>query len=105
MPFPWTEHFAYYASPIKLFEYMVSRRAIVASDLPAFSDVIADGESALLVPPSDVDALAAAIIRLRDDSALREQLAECAYERVMAHYTWAARAQAILKKVMTDEPD
>jgi glycosyltransferase involved in cell wall biosynthesis len=25
MPFPWTTHFAYYASPIKLFEYMASR--------------------------------------------------------------------------------
>jgi glycosyltransferase involved in cell wall biosynthesis len=103
MPFPWTDHFAYYASPIKLFEYMASRRAIVASDLPAFADVIADGESALLIPPSDVNALAAAIIRLRDDSALRKHLADCAYERVMAHYTWAGRAQAILNKVMSDE--
>jgi len=103
MPFPWTEHFAYYASPIKLFEYMASRRPIVASDLPAFADVVANGESALLVPPSDVDALAAAIMRLRDDPALRKNLADCAHERVMAHYTWAARAEAILEKVMSDE--
>lgn len=101
MPFPWTEHFAYYASPIKLFEYMASRRPIVASDLPAFADVVTNDESALLVPPSDIDALVAAITRLRDDPALRKNLAEYAYERVMAHYTWAARAEAILKKVMS----
>jgi glycosyltransferase involved in cell wall biosynthesis len=99
MPFPWTEHFAYYASPIKLFEYMAARRAIVASNLPSTAEVLADGESGLLVPPSDVDALAAAVARLHDDPALRERLAARAYELVMARYTWAARARYILNHV------
>jgi glycosyltransferase involved in cell wall biosynthesis len=99
MPFPWTEHFAYYASPIKLFEYMAARRAIVASNLPSTAEVLADGESGLLIPPSDVDALAAAVARLRDDPALRERLAARAYELVMARYTWAARARYILNHV------
>jgi glycosyltransferase involved in cell wall biosynthesis len=97
MPFPWTTHFAYYASPIKLFEYMASRRALVASDLPSIAEVVADGESALLVPPGDVPALADAVRRLKDDPALREQLAETAYALVMERYTWAARAKSILK--------
>jgi glycosyltransferase involved in cell wall biosynthesis len=96
MPFPWTEHFAYYASPMKLFEYMASQRAIVASDLPSTAEVVKDGESALLYPPGDVDALAQAIMRLRDDRSLRERLANCAYQQVMEHYTWGARAAAIL---------
>jgi glycosyltransferase involved in cell wall biosynthesis len=96
MPFPWTEHFAYYASPIKLFEYMAARRAIVASNLPSTAEVLTDGESALLVPPSDVDALAAAITRLRDDPALRGKMAAKAYEIVMSHYTWEARVKTIL---------
>ncbi len=95
MPHPWTEQFAYYTSPIKLFEYMAARRAIVASDLPGFAEVLTDGESALLVPPGDVAALSAAIARLRDDPALRESLAARAYDRVMACHTWAARAAAI----------
>lgn len=96
MPFPWTEHFAYYASPIKLFEYMVVERAVVASDLPAFSDVVTDGEHALLVPPGETAPLAAAITRLRDDAALRLRLGENARRRALDRYTWAARAQAIL---------
>src|SRR5690606_12700869 len=33
MPHPFTQQFAYYTSPLKLFEYMASRRAILASDL------------------------------------------------------------------------
>ncbi len=96
MPFPWTMHFAYYASPIKLFEYMASGRAVVSSDLPAFADVVTDGEHALLVSPGDAEALAHAILRLKADPALRSRLGEAARERVFAHYTWAARAEAIL---------
>jgi glycosyltransferase involved in cell wall biosynthesis len=101
MPHPWTEHFAYHTSPIKLFEYMASRRAIVASDLPGWADVVQNGESALLVPPGDTDALAAAIKRLLDDPALRTRLAENAYARVMERYTWDARAKAILGKIIS----
>jgi glycosyltransferase involved in cell wall biosynthesis len=101
MPFPWTEHFAYYASPIKLFEYMAARRAIVASDLPAWEDVIKHEEHALLVPPSDVRALADAITRLHHDPLLRQTLAENAYQQVMAHYTWEARAKLILRKIFS----
>ena len=102
MPFPWTEHFAYYASPMKLFEYMASGRAIIASDLPSTAEVVTDGRSALLYPVGDVSALSAGIKRMRDDSSLREQLAAQAYQDVLEHYTWAARAKAILNNVMWD---
>ena len=99
MPHPHTTQFAYYTSPLKLFEYMASHSAIVASDLPAWSDVVTDEETALLVPPSDVDALATAIKRLQADSHLRQKLADKAYARVMADYTWSARAEKILEHI------
>jgi glycosyltransferase involved in cell wall biosynthesis len=99
MPFPWTEHFAYYASPMKLFEYMASGRAIIASDLPSTVEVVREGESALLYPPGDAAALAAGISRLYTDVHLREQLAARALELVQTHYTWAARAQSILAHI------
>lgn len=99
MPHPYTEHFARHTSPLKLFEYMAARRAIIASDLPGFAEVVTDRVSALLVPPGDVEALAAAVSRLRADLALREALAENAYREVMARYTWDARAQKILERL------
>jgi glycosyltransferase involved in cell wall biosynthesis len=96
MPFPWTEHFAYYASPMKLFEYMASGSPLVATDLPSTAEIVRDGENGLLVPPADVAALAGALRRLRDDPALADRLAGQAAADVAAHYTWAARADRIL---------
>lgn len=97
MPHPFTEHFARHTSPLKLFEYMASKRPIVASDLPGFAEVVRDGTSALLVPPGDAPALTAALLRLRDTPGLGDFLADSAYKRVMSRYTWAERAKTILE--------
>jgi glycosyltransferase involved in cell wall biosynthesis len=80
---------------MKLFEYMAAGVAVVASDLPSMAEVVTDGETALLHPPSDVDALAAALIRLRDDRDLCARIAAAGKQVVYAHYTWSARAQMI----------
>ncbi len=96
MPFPWTEHFAYYASPLKLFEYMAAGRAIISSDLPSAAEVIRDEQTALLVPPGDVQALAETIQRLYQDAGLRERLAHAA-EAESVRYSWQARAKQILQ--------
>lgn len=96
LPLPWTEHFAYYASPIKLFEYMAAGCAVIATDLPSTREIVADGETALLVPPSDPDALGAALARLHADPALRARLGDSARRLAFERYTWDARAGAIL---------
>ncbi len=94
MLLPWTEHFAYYASALKLFEYLAAGCAVLASDLPSTAEVVRDGETALLVPPGDVAAVAEALHRLYNDPALCQKLAENA--RALApHYTWEARARRI----------
>jgi glycosyltransferase involved in cell wall biosynthesis len=94
-PFPWTDHFAHAASPMKLFEYMASGTPIVASDLPAIAEVLHAGENAMLVPPGDVPALADALRRLRDDRSLGERLAQQAAQDVR-QFSWDVRARRIL---------
>ncbi len=81
-------------SPLKLFEYMASRKAIVATDLPSIREVLTDGVNAILVPPGDVDAMAAAIRRLANDRPLRESLAAAAHAAVGA-YSWERRAERL----------
>jgi len=85
---------ARYSSPLKLFEYMASGRPIVASDLPAFREVLRDGENALLVPPEDPDAMAAAVRRLETETGLAERLARAAFDQT-ATFTWEARAERL----------
>ena len=95
LPSPWNTFFAYYTSPLKLFEYMASGTAIVASDLPSFAEILTDGHNALLTPPSDSAALANAISRMRDDPILGERLARQARWDV-EQYTWRARADELV---------
>lgn len=95
MPFPWTQHYAYYMSPLKLFEYMTSKRPIVASDLPTIREVLNE-ENAVLVEPENPEALAEGIEKVLNDEKLANKLAEKAYEDVQ-QYIWEKRAERILK--------
>ncbi|HEY8640177.1 MAG TPA: glycosyltransferase family 4 protein, partial [Solirubrobacterales bacterium] len=84
-------------SPIKIWEYMASGRAIIASALAQLGDVLEDERTALLVPPGDPVALAAAIIRLHGDPALRDRLGQSALEEAMAKHSWDARLRDALE--------
>lgn len=63
--------------PKSLIEAAAAGRAIVATDVPGCRDVVCHGETGLLVPPRDVDALAAALRRLIEDAGLRRRLGAC----------------------------
>ena len=99
MPHPAKTQFALYTSPLKLFEYMAAGKAIVASDLPAWADVVSHGETALLVPPGDIAAWSKALRQLRDQPELRANLGAQARERALKHYTWRARSETILAHI------
>ncbi|HEX2039711.1 MAG TPA: glycosyltransferase family 4 protein [Acidimicrobiales bacterium] len=52
-----------------------------------------DGETALLVPPGDVGALAAAIGEALDDPELRARIGAAGRRRVLERFTWRATAE------------
>jgi glycosyltransferase involved in cell wall biosynthesis len=89
-----------YTSPLKLFEYLTLGRPIVASDLPAIREVLADGRTALLVPPGDPRALAHALTRVATDDALAMRLGAAA-AALASEYTWARRAER-LERALTE---
>jgi len=82
---------SHYTSPLKLFEYMASRRPIVASNLPSLREVLRDGENAVLVEPDDPRALAEGIERTLNDAELAACIGRQAREDVV-QYTWEERA-------------
>jgi glycosyltransferase involved in cell wall biosynthesis len=51
-------------------------KPVVATDINGLSEYVNDGATGFLVPPSDVEQLAAAIARLLSDDALRHQMGE-----------------------------
>ncbi|HEU0116809.1 MAG TPA: glycosyltransferase, partial [Thermomicrobiales bacterium] len=54
---------------------------------------IAAGETGLLVPPRDPEALAAAFAALLADPALRARMGRAARARVLAEFTWPLVAE------------
>ncbi len=73
-------------------EAMACRIPVISTTGGALAEVT--GDAALLVPPGDSSALAKAILRLMDDKALREHLAQKGYDRVLSTFTWEKTAQA-----------
>ena len=86
----------FFGSPTKLFEYMAAGRAIVASAVGQIADVLADGRTALLVPPESSEALVAAVSRLAADPALRRRLGAAAREQAEREHTWRRNAERVL---------
>lgn len=62
-------------------ESAAAGKPIVASDIGGLSEVVLDGETGLLVPGGDSQALRAALERLCGDAGLRQRLGEAARER------------------------
>jgi glycosyltransferase involved in cell wall biosynthesis len=67
---------------------------VVTADTPAVREVLRDGHDALLVPPADPAALAAALIRLADDPALRARRGSAARATFVARGAPRAAASA-----------
>jgi glycosyltransferase involved in cell wall biosynthesis len=106
-PYPKMEQ-AWWGSSMKLFEYMASGIALIASDVgQQVSEIIRDGTNGLLVKPGDALALAAAINRLIKDPVLRSRLGKQARDDAIRNYSWdtyISRLERVYDAVIRKEP-
>lgn len=70
-----------------MLEAMGQRLPIVGSAVSALPEVVVDGETGLLVPPRDVDGLAAALRLLLADAPLRKHMGLMGQERLETHFS------------------
>ncbi len=88
---------------IVLIEAGLLGKPAVASDIDGINEVIVDGETGVLVPPADADALAVAIETLLEDADWARQLGRQARARMEQIFTldaMADRAEAVYYEVI-----
>ena len=88
----WTE-----GLPLVLLEAMARGRPVVATPVGGTPELVTDGETGLLVPPRDPEALAEALRRVLDDPELARRLGEAGRARVAERFTAAEQEQRMLE--------
>jgi glycosyltransferase involved in cell wall biosynthesis len=78
-----------------LVEGMACGCPVIAVDAHGPATIVDDGETGLLVPPDDEDAMAAALVRIVNDGDERRRMGQTAYERSRARYSWPALAARV----------
>ena len=95
----------YEGSSLAILEAMAAGRPVVASAIGGTDELIDDGQTGLLVPPKDPEALAAALRRLLADQTLRTSLAGRAREVVESRFareSMARRVERIYEELLAD---
>lgn len=75
--------------PVTLLEYGQANLAVIATQVGECAEILAGGQAGLLIPPSNPQALSAALQRLLTDEALRRQVAQRLQRRVQERYSAA----------------
>jgi len=85
----------FWTSPIKMFEYMASKRPIMASDLPSIREILNENNS-ILVEPDNPEVLAEGIKNALENFEFSASIANQAFQDIQ-NYTWQKRVKKILE--------
>ena len=86
-----------YMSPIKIFEYMASKKAIICSSLPGIKECI-DERHVVFADNTDINSWVEAVNYFRNNPEKIKQLSNNAYEHSVKNFTYEARAQKIVNE-------
>jgi glycosyltransferase involved in cell wall biosynthesis len=89
--------------PNKAFQALACGAPLITADTPAARELLVHEESALLVPPGDPDALAAAVRLLAEDSDVSQRLAaggRAAYESAASEPVLGARWRSLIEDLL-----
>jgi glycosyltransferase involved in cell wall biosynthesis len=107
-PYPELDH-QFYFSPLKLFEYFASGVPVVASDVGQIAQLISanaaqgSAEVAILTPPGDPVAMAAACCALLNDRKRAYEMGIAGAALVREHFTWDHNAKRVIGLVEANQ--
>jgi len=84
-------------TPNAILEAMASGLPVVATDITAMSELVADGESGFLVPPRDVDALTARLAELIESPYLRARMGSYGRRRAEERFDIAVNVRSYVE--------
>ncbi|WP_209121750.1 glycosyltransferase family 4 protein [Alkalihalobacillus sp. BA299] len=82
--------------PNKLFEYMASGNAVIASDFPHYREVVEESEGGVVVDPTNPDQIAKAIVQLLDDKEKLKETQRNAQTSFQSTYNWESEEKKLL---------
>lgn len=85
------------AWPTKLFEYMMMKMPVIASDFPLWKDIVDEARCGFTVNPTDPPAIAALLTRLLSDPKEATTLGEHGARCVLEKYNWSVEEQKLLE--------
>jgi glycosyltransferase involved in cell wall biosynthesis len=85
-----------YASPLKLFEYMVLGCAIIAPAMPNLCEILVHDQNALLFEPDKLESFSGAVSLVCSDAVLRERIGKGAAKTILdRNLTWENNAKMV----------
>lgn len=86
-------------------EALAVETAVIATDIAGHPELVVPGETGLLVPPRNVEALVAAMLRLIEEPALRERTAQAGRRLVETKFSLRAKldaTEALYRRLVAD---
>jgi len=88
----------WYGSPVKIFEYGIMKKPIIAPDTVPVRDVIKDGVDGVIVK-DNLEDFVSKLENLINDKDYRDKIASNFYRKVQAEYTWQQVAVKTLNNI------
>lgn len=87
--------------PVALMEAMACGLPVVASAISGIPELVDDGETGILIPSGEAEALANALERLAGDRALRARMGTSGRARILGEYSLRANAERLLDLIQS----
>lgn len=92
-----TERYSKTPYPVKLFEYMICEKPVIASNLPAMGKIIRDSKCGLLVDPKNIDEIARAIMYIYQNRSIAQEMGLNGKKAVGEKYNWSIMEKKLLE--------